>query len=100
MFARVMHIQAKPGKLDDVVAMYWESVAPALRTQEGFQSTFLLTDPGNDKGLSVTVWKSATARAASAASAGFLQQVGKVAPLLAGLPVGEDMVMDSAGPSF
>ena len=35
MFARVTHVQSKPGTLDAVVALYQDSVVPLLKQQPG-----------------------------------------------------------------
>ncbi|SFM46880.1 antibiotic biosynthesis monooxygenase family protein [Rugamonas rubra] len=92
MFARVTHVQAKPGKLDEVVALYQESVIPLLAQQDGFHSTFLLTDPASGKGMSITLWNSDAARLAGDSNGFLLQQVMKVVPLLAAPPIPEGYV--------
>ena len=92
MFARVMHVQAKQGALDEVVTLYWQLVAPALQSQDGFHSTLLLTDPSIGSGMSNTIWKTEEARSASATNEQFLEQIRKVAPLLERPPKGENLV--------
>ena len=92
MFARVTHVLAKPGKLDEVVALYQESVIPLLEQQDGFHSTFLLTDPASGKGMSITLWNSDAARQAGDSNGFLLQQVMKVVPLLAAPPIPEGYV--------
>ncbi len=96
MFARVTHVQAKPGKLDEVVALYQESVIPLLEQQGGFHSTFLLTDPSSGKGMSITLWNSDAARLAGDSNGFLLQQVMKVAPMLVAPPVAEGYVAHGA----
>lgn len=97
MFARVMHIQSQPGKLDEIVALYRESVLPVLQQQKGFHDTLLLTDPDSGKGMSITLWESAADQQASDANEFLREQIGKVMPLLAGPPTREDYVAGLAG---
>lgn len=89
MFARVTHVQSKPGTLDAVVALYQESVVPLLKLQPGFESTFLLTDPATGKGMSITLWRSEAERQAADSSGLLVEQIVKVMPLLAVPPVPE-----------
>lgn len=92
MFARVTHVQSKPGKLDDVVALYQDAVIPLLKQQPGFKSTFLLTDPETGTGMSITLWESEAEREAGDSNGFLLEQVMKVVPLLAAPPVREGFV--------
>lgn len=92
MFARVMHIQSKPGKLEEVSSLYQASVLPVLKQQAGFVSTFLLTDPANGKGMSITIWQTEEALEASSSNGFLMEQIRKVAPLLAAPPVAEQLL--------
>jgi len=92
VFARVMHIQSKPGKLEEVAALYQTSVLPALKQQDGFVSTFLLTDSTNGKGMSITIWRTEEALKASSSSGFLMEQIRKVVPLLEAPPVAEQLV--------
>lgn len=92
MFTRVMHIQSRPGKLDEVVAVYKEAVVPALKLQPGFHSTMLLTDAAKQSGMSITIWASEADQQASERAGFLLAQVVKVAHLLAGPPLQESFV--------
>lgn len=94
MFTRVMHIQSRPGKLDEVIALYRNDVMPALKQQRGYSSTILLTDPSTDKGMSITIWNSEADQQVSEGSGFLLAQIGKVAPLLAAQPVQESYFAD------
>ncbi|WP_317202690.1 antibiotic biosynthesis monooxygenase family protein [Janthinobacterium sp.] len=92
MFARVTHVQAKPGKLDEVVALFQDSVMPLLKQQQGFKSSLLLTDPATGKGMSITVWESEADRQAGDSNGMLREQVIKVMPLLAVPPVPESFI--------
>lgn len=89
MFARVMHIQSKPGKLDEITDLYQTSVLPALKQQDGFISTLLLTDSANGKGVSITIWQTEEALKSSSSSGFLMEQIRKVVPLLETPPVAE-----------
>ena len=92
MFARVTHVQSKPGKLDEVVALFQDSVMPLLKQQQGFKSSLLLSDPATGKGMSITVWESEADLQAGDTNGVLLEQVVKVMPLLAAPPVPEIFV--------
>jgi heme-degrading monooxygenase HmoA len=94
MFARVTHVQAKPGKLDDVIALYQDAVVPLLKQQQGFESTLLLSDPASGKGMSITLWHTDADRQAGDVNAQLHEQIIKVMPLLAAAPVAESLVAD------
>ena len=97
MFARVTHVQAKPGKLDDVIALYQDAVVPLLKQQQGFDSTVLLSDPATGKGMSITLWRTEADRQAGDLNARLREQIVKVVPLLAAPPAVESFVADQLG---
>lgn len=93
MFARVITVQAQPGKIDEAATLYRDSVIPAAKQQNGFNSAMLLTDPVTGKGISITLWETEADQKAGEASGYVAQQLGKMAPLLAGQPVRESFVV-------
>ena len=97
MFARVITVHAQPGKIDEAATVYRDSIIPAAKEQKGFSSAMLLTDPVTGKGISVTLWETEADQKASEASGYVSQQVGKIAPLLAGPPVRESFVVSAKG---
>jgi hypothetical protein len=44
MYARVVTVQAQPGKTEEAIAIFRNSVIPAAKQQKGFISLMLLTD--------------------------------------------------------
>lgn len=92
MFARVMHVQSKPGKLEEIADLFQASVLPVLKQQDGFISSVLLTDPTCGKGMSITIWQTEDALKASAGNGFLMEQIRKVAPLLEAPPVTEQLV--------
>ena len=97
MFARVITVNAQPNKIDEAATVYRDSIIPAAKQQKGYSGAMLLTDPITGKGISVTLWETEADHKASEASGYVAQQVGKIAPLLAGPPVSESFVVSAKG---
>jgi heme-degrading monooxygenase HmoA len=57
MFARVTTLQLQPGKLDEFLRVFQDSIAPAAAAQPGFRGITLLTDPQIGKVLAVGFWE-------------------------------------------
>jgi heme-degrading monooxygenase HmoA len=57
MYARVTMLQLQPGKLDDFIRIFQDSIAPAAAAQPGFGGITLLTDPQLGKVLAVGIWE-------------------------------------------
>src|SRR5213595_63116 len=74
MYARVtlLEIDTMRVDIDDALALYKEQVMPELRSQPGYAGVLVLTTP-EGKGLLVSLWDSAEAADASAAT-GFYAQ--------------------------
>ena len=96
MFARVITIQALPGKLDEAAALYRDAVTPHMKQQKGFHATYLLTDRDTGNAVSLTVWESEADQAAFDGDHDFRQQLAKVAPLLASPPARSEFVVSVA----
>lgn len=56
MYARVVRGSISPGKLDEAINLWRESVAPSVRTQKGFKSARLLIDRQAGIVMSVGFW--------------------------------------------
>lgn len=97
MFARVVTIQARQGKLEEATGLFRDSVIPAVKQQGGFSGALLLTDPASGKAISITLWASEAEQQASEANGYFREQVGKVAALLAGPPTAEGFTVSAQG---
>ena len=95
MFARVITVHAQPGKIEEAATLYRDAIIPAARQQKGFNSAFLLTDPVTGKGVSVTLWDTEADQKAGESSGYVQQQLGKVAPLLAGPPLRESVLVSA-----
>ncbi len=73
MFARVTLGKALPERLDEMTHEIGEHVLPALRMQDGFAGTLVLTDRRSGKVLAVTLWESEQAMNATEEAAHWLR---------------------------
>ncbi len=58
MHARLNIRQVLPGKLDEFLATFGDTVAPDVRRRPGFKGSLLLTDRDTGKAISLTLWES------------------------------------------
>ncbi len=65
MFARVSEVTGPADRIDEGIAQYRDAVLPAVSAMPGFQRAYLLVDRDNGRSLSITVWDSEAAIAAS-----------------------------------
>ena len=88
MHARVVTVQYQPGKMDEGIQLYRESILPEARQQRGFKGAMGLVDRSTDKSISITLWQTEADAQASGTSSAYMQaQLAKVASLLAAAPV-------------
>jgi heme-degrading monooxygenase HmoA len=73
MFARVSEVTGPSDRIDEGIAQYRDAVLPAVSATAGFQRAYLLVDRENGKSLSITVWDSEAAMAASEEAANRLR---------------------------
>lgn len=74
MYARTGSSQMKPGKMDEAIKMYRDSIVPTLKKQKGFKGLYWLTDRGTDKYSVITLWESEADMKATETS-GLLEEV-------------------------
>ena len=83
MHVRVTTIQLQPGKVDQAVRIYQESVVPARKTTGRVsERQTLLIDRAANKGVAITYWASEADLMASEASGYYQEQVAKFAPIV------------------
>lgn len=87
MFARTLAVQIQPGRLDEAISVFADSVIPAAQQQSGFISVMLLTDPATSSGLIVGLWETEADIAANEANGFFQEQLAKFGSLFAAPPV-------------
>lgn len=87
MYARSVAAQFQPGKIDEAISLFQESVIPAAQKEPGFVSIMLLTDRTTNSGLVIAVWESEAALLANEDSGYFQEQLAKFGGVLAAPPV-------------
>ena len=89
MYARVGIAQDQPGKMDDAIQIYRDSVAPAQKQQKGFKGALFLTDRHTGRSISISLWESEADLEAGMADGFYLEQTAKFAQDFEGKPVWE-----------
>lgn len=89
MYARVTNVQFQPGKLDEAVQTYRESILPAARQQQGFKGGLFLTDQSSNKAISISLWETEADMKAGETSGYYQAQLAKIATLVSAPPVRE-----------
>ncbi len=87
MYARITTVQAQPDKLDELIALFRDSIMPAAKQQKGFLGARLFTDRATGKGVAVTRWQTREDLEAGEASGYYQEQIAKIAPMLTAPPV-------------
>jgi len=88
MFARVTTLQLQPGKLDEFLRIFQDSIAPVVAAQLGFGGITLMTDSDLGKVVAFGLWDSEADLLASD-RAYYQTKLAEVAGLLAGPPLRE-----------
>ena len=58
MYSQVLRVNIQPGKLDEAIAIFKDSVAPAIKGSKGLQSGRLLVDREGNSIMAVSFWDS------------------------------------------
>ncbi len=86
MFSRLLRVNIQPGKMDEAIAIFKDSVAPAIHGWRGLQIGRMLVDRAGNKIMAISFWDSQADEASLTSSSSYLEQVGKLAALFAGPP--------------
>ena len=86
MYSQVLKVNIQPGKMDEAIAIFKDSVAPAIHGWKGLQSGRMLVDRAGNKIMAVSFWDSAADEADLQSSDAYKEQVAKLAALFAGPP--------------
>jgi heme-degrading monooxygenase HmoA len=89
MHARVTIVQFLPGKTDEGIAIYRDSVVPAAKQQKGCKGLYLLTDRKVGKGISIALWETEANMLAGESSGYYQQQLAKFKDIFGAPPVRE-----------
>ena len=86
MFAQLVKVKVQPGKVDEAIAIFTDSVIPAARQQKGFRNAYLLVDRSANRVMGLSLWETEADVAALATSGFYQEQVGKFAAIFDGPP--------------
>ena len=89
MHARVVTFQLHPGKTEEAVRIYGDSIVPAAKQQPGFKGARLLTDSNTGKGISISLWETEADLKAGETSGYYQEQIAKLGQVLAFSPTRE-----------
>jgi len=89
MYARVTIVQMLPGKIDEGIRIYRDSVVPAAKQQKGFKGIYLLSDRKTGKGISIALWQTEADMTAGESSGYYQQQLAKFKDIFGAPPVRE-----------
>ena len=89
MHARVLTAQVQPGKMDDLISIGQDSVAPILNQQKGFKSYLGLTQGSASKALVITLWEKEADERKWEIDIRYQELVAEIMPLIAGMPTVE-----------
>ncbi len=89
MYARMVTGQYQPGKIDEGLQIFLNSVLPAARQQPGYKGALALVDRTTGKAIAIGLRETAADMQATETSGYLQEQFAKVAPLVVGAPVVE-----------
>lgn len=97
MFARLVIVQAKIDKVDEIAKIYKDSVVPAAKSQKGYSGSYLLTDRKTGKGISITLWDTEEDAIVNEQSGYYQEQLDKFKEFFTGPPVREGYEVSAQG---
>ncbi len=86
MYSQVLRVNIQPGRMDEAIAIFKDSVAPAIHGWSGLQLGRLLIDRAGNKIMAVSFWDSQADEASLQSSGPYQEQVAKFGALFAGPP--------------
>ena len=90
MYARVTIVQVLPGKEDEAIGIFRDSVVPAAKEQKGHKGHYLLSDRKSGKSIAISLWETEADLTAGESSGHYQQQLAKFKGIFAAPPVRED----------
>ena len=86
MFAQVVRVQVQPGKIEEALDIFKNSLLPAAQQQNGFRSIYILVDRTANKATGFSLWETQGDVAALMESGFYQEQVAKFAAVFAAPP--------------
>lgn len=90
MHIRIVFAQVQPGKADELIQVYRDSIGSALKQQPGFKGALLLINRNTCKSLSIAIWETEADLKASETSGFYQAQIAKIGGYFVGTPHRED----------
>lgn len=84
MFSRVTALNVQPGRIDELLRIYEESILPNASIQKGFKGSLLLRDPESNKALLITSWETQDDMQDHEKSGQFANDLKKISSTLSG----------------
>ena len=75
MHVRAATLQIQPGKMQEFIDLFKETMAPVVKSQKGFQGQYLMTDASTNKSLAISLWESEEDMLATESSSGYIPEV-------------------------
>ena len=89
MHCRVTMVRLQPGKLEEALALYENSVLPAAKLQKGFRDAHLLADRAVGKALAISVWETEADMVECERNGYYREQLTKFSTMFAETPLAE-----------
>ena len=89
MYARIVTGQYQPGKIDEGLQIFHNSIRPSARQQPGYKGALGLVNRTTNKAIAIGLRETAADMQATETSGYLQEQFAKVMPLLAGAPAVE-----------
>ncbi len=58
MHVRAVTVQIQPGKMQEFIDLFKDTMAPVIEAKKGFQGQYLMTDASRGKALTISFWES------------------------------------------
>ena len=89
MFARLLRLQIKIGRIDEAIKLFEDSVIPLCKNQKGYKGAHFLTDRKTGTCIPITLWESEEDMLATESSHFFQEQLVKFMGLFKAPPIRE-----------
>jgi heme-degrading monooxygenase HmoA len=89
IYVRMTTLSFRPGKAEEGIRLFDESVVPAARAQKGYRGAYLLADREAGRCVALTFWDDEAAARANEENRYYQEQLIKFIPLIASPPVRE-----------
>ena len=89
MHCRVTSVRLQPGKFEEALALYENSVLPAAKLQKGFKDVHLMADRAVGKVLAISIWETEADMVEGERNGYYREQITKFSTMFAETPVAE-----------